>query len=140
MKLVIIGTGYVGLVSGLCFAEFGFQTVCVDKDTDKIDSLNKGKCPFYEPGLENLLSKHLNKTKLFSLNSSAIFFVLLSVDELISCRTIVDSVRAFDLKISPTVPKPKFVLPAPIKTILLILIILIKWQYLYIIFISLNKN
>jgi UDPglucose 6-dehydrogenase len=70
MKLVIVGTGYVGLVSGLCFAEFGFQTICIDKDIDRIDSLKKNYCPFYEPGLENLLSKHLNKTKLLSLNSS----------------------------------------------------------------------
>jgi len=70
MKLVIVGTGYVGLVSGLCFAEFGFQTVCVDKDIDRIDSLKKVLCPFYEPGLENLLSKHLNKTKFLSLATS----------------------------------------------------------------------
>ncbi len=41
MKLVIVGTGYVGLVSGLCFAEFGFETVCVDRDVSRIDSLKK---------------------------------------------------------------------------------------------------
>tara|TARA_B110000438_G_scaffold117221_1_gene114576 strand:+ start:58 stop:1362 length:1305 start_codon:yes stop_codon:yes gene_type:complete len=70
MKLVIVGTGYVGLISGLCFAEFGFQTVCVDKDIDRINSLKKGECPFYEPGLENLLNKHLKDTKLLSLSSS----------------------------------------------------------------------
>ena len=70
MKLVIVGTGYVGLVSGLCFAEFGFQTTCVDKDHSRIDNLKKGKCPFYEPGLINLLNKHLKETKLLSLNTS----------------------------------------------------------------------
>ena len=70
MKLVIVGTGYVGLVSGLCFAEFGYDTTCVDNDVSRIDNLNKGKCPFYEPELENLLKKHLEETKLLSLNAS----------------------------------------------------------------------
>ena len=70
MKLVIVGTGYVGLVSGLCFAEFGFETICVDKNSDRIASLQKGECPFYEPGLESLLHKHLKETKLFSLDVS----------------------------------------------------------------------
>ena len=70
MKLVIVGTGYVGLVSGLCLAEFGFETVCVDKDEDRIKLLKSGKCPFYEPGLENLLIKHIHQTKLLSLNIS----------------------------------------------------------------------
>ena len=70
MKLVIVGTGYVGLVSGLCFAEFGFQTICVDKDIDRINELKKGLCPFYEPGLENLLNKHIRETKLLTLNTS----------------------------------------------------------------------
>ena len=45
MKLVIVGTGYVGLVSGACFAEFGYQTVCVDKDIRRIESLKSDKCP-----------------------------------------------------------------------------------------------
>lgn len=70
MKLVIVGTGYVGLISGLCFAEFGFQTICVDKDNNRINNLKKGLCPFFEPGLVNLLNKHLKDTKLLTLNSS----------------------------------------------------------------------
>ena len=70
MKLVIVGTGYVGLISGLCFAEFGFQTTCVDRDASRIDDLKKGKCPFYEPGLANLLNKHLKETNLLSLSMS----------------------------------------------------------------------
>ena len=70
MKLVIVGTGYVGLISGACFAEFGYQTVCVDKDDQRINHLNRSKCPFYEPGIENLLHKHLKKTKLLSFSNS----------------------------------------------------------------------
>ena len=70
MKLVIVGTGYVGLVSGLCFAEFGFETTCVDKNEDRISMLKEGKCPFYEPGLENLLIKHIKRSKLLTLTTS----------------------------------------------------------------------
>ncbi len=70
MKLAIVGTGYVGLVSGACFAEFGYQTVCIDKDKSRIESLKSGKCPFYEPGMDNLLSKHLNITKRLSFSTS----------------------------------------------------------------------
>ena len=70
MKLVVVGTGYVGLVSGLCFAEFGFETICVDKDNDKLDQLKKGHSPFFEPGLEELLLKHINSTKRFSLSNN----------------------------------------------------------------------
>ena len=69
MKLVVIGAGYVGLVSGLCFAEFGFETICIDKDKDKLDKLKKGKSSFFEPGLEELLLKHINSTKRFSLSN-----------------------------------------------------------------------
>ncbi len=70
MKLVIVGTGYVGLVTGACFAEFGYETICVDIDKNRIDKLNLGKCPFYEPGMDSLLSKHVNNTKLLSFSSS----------------------------------------------------------------------
>ena len=70
MKLVIVGSGYVGLVTGTCFAEFGYKTVCVDNDKTRIQELNLGKCPFFEPGMDELLSKHLNITKLLTFSSS----------------------------------------------------------------------
>ena len=70
MKLAIIGTGYVGLITGACFAEFGYQTVCIDKEAKRVEELNNSQCPFYEPGVEDLLDKHLNKTKLLSFSSS----------------------------------------------------------------------
>ena len=70
MKLAIIGTGYVGLITGACFAEFGYQTICIDKDEKRVEELNNSQCPFYEPGVDDLLDKHLNKTKLLSFSSS----------------------------------------------------------------------
>ena len=70
MKLVMVGTGYVGLVTGACFAEFGYQTICVDKDIDRIKKLKLGKCPFYEPGMDQLLTKHLKHTNLLSFSSN----------------------------------------------------------------------
>ena len=51
MKIAMIGTGYVGLVSGVCFSDFGQEVVCVDKDASKIDKLNAGMVPIFEPGL-----------------------------------------------------------------------------------------
>ena len=57
MKLCMIGTGYVGLVSGVCFSDLGNTVYCVDKDKNKIDLLNKGIVPIYEPGLEEILKK-----------------------------------------------------------------------------------
>jgi len=70
MKLVIVGTGYVGLVTGACFAEFGYETICVDKDDKRINELKKSNCPFFEPGMNELLSKHYNKTKLLNFTTS----------------------------------------------------------------------
>jgi len=58
MNITMIGTGYVGLVTGTCFAEFGHHVTCVDKITDKIDQLNAGKIPIYEPGLDTMVAKN----------------------------------------------------------------------------------
>ena len=59
MKIAMIGTGYVGLVSGVCFSDFGHEVVCVDLDAAKIARLNKGEVPIYEPGLEDMMAKNV---------------------------------------------------------------------------------
>ena len=64
MKLCMIGTGYVGLVSGVCFSDLGNTVYCVDKDKDKIDLLNKGIVPIYEPGLEEVLRRNSKQKRL----------------------------------------------------------------------------
>ncbi|MFZ1482882.1 MAG: UDP-glucose/GDP-mannose dehydrogenase family protein [Paracoccaceae bacterium] len=59
MKIAMVGTGYVGLVSGVCFSDFGHEVTCVDKDPGKIDRLTRGEVPIYEPGLEALMAKNV---------------------------------------------------------------------------------
>ena len=82
MKLCMIGTGYVGLVSGVCFSDIGNTVYCVDKDKNKINSLNKGIVPIYEPGLEEILKRNHKKKKLIfttnleeAVNKSDIIFI-----------------------------------------------------------------
>ena len=82
MKLCMIGTGYVGLVSGVCFSDLGNTVYCVDKDINKINSLNKGIVPIYEPGLEEILKKNYKQKRLFfttdlkkAVSSSDVIFI-----------------------------------------------------------------
>ena len=58
MRIAMIGTGYVGLVSGACFAEFGVEVVAVDNNQSKIDCLLKGSIPIFEPGLDDMVARH----------------------------------------------------------------------------------
>ena len=64
MKITIIGTGYVGLVTGTCFSEFGHEIFCIDKDSRKISELQSGEIPLYEPGLQNLVQKNIQENRL----------------------------------------------------------------------------
>ena len=79
MKLCMIGTGYVGLVSGTCFADLGNKVYCIDKDINKIKKLNLGKSPIFEPGLNEIIKKNFNSgrlifsTDLKSFNTLSLF-------------------------------------------------------------------
>ena len=64
MKIAMIGTGYVGLVSGVCFSDFGHEVVCIDKDPNKIDMLNAGQVPIYEPGLLDVMTRNVAAGRL----------------------------------------------------------------------------
>ena len=73
VKIVMIGSGYVGLVSGACFADFGHTVVCIDKDAGKIDRLKAGEIPIYEPGLEAIVAQNVREGRLsFSTDPSAV--------------------------------------------------------------------
>ena len=71
MNVCIVGTGYVGLVTGACFAEFGVQVVCADKDEAKIAALQKGEIPIYEPGLQDIVERNLRAGRLSFTTSTA---------------------------------------------------------------------
>ena len=72
MKIAVIGTGYVGLVSGACFSEFGFDVTCIDKDPAKIQKINRGEMPIYEPGLAELVARNVKAGRLhFDLDLGA---------------------------------------------------------------------
>ena len=64
MKIAVIGVGYVGLVTGACFSEFGFSVTCIDKDAGKIASLKSGVMPIYEPGLADLVARNVAAERL----------------------------------------------------------------------------
>lgn len=71
MRVTMIGTGYVGLVSGACFADFGHSVTCIDKDASKINRLNQGEIPIFEPGLDTLVTKNMRDGRLsFSVDAA----------------------------------------------------------------------
>ena len=79
-KIAIIGTGYVGLITGACFAYLGHKVICVDKDKDKVSRLLKGEVPIYEPGIEELLEKYNENIEYTNdikkaINESEVIFI-----------------------------------------------------------------
>ena len=73
MRVTMIGAGYVGLVSGACFADFGHQVVCVDKDAKKVEALNRGEIPIFEPGLDALVETNMQQGRLeFSTDTARV--------------------------------------------------------------------
>jgi UDPglucose 6-dehydrogenase len=72
MRIVLIGAGYVGLVSGACLADFGHQVTCVDKDADKIAALRRGEIPIFEPGLDTIVASNVKAKRLdFTIDLTA---------------------------------------------------------------------
>src|SRR5437588_1219006 len=72
MRIAMIGTGYVGLISGACFADLGHQVTCVDKDVDKVAGLSRGEIPIFEPGLDDLVASNVAAKRLdFTSNLAA---------------------------------------------------------------------
>src|ERR1700758_940004 len=73
MRVTMIGAGYVGLVSGACFADFGHRVTCIDKDAGKVAALNRGEIPIFEPGLADLVEVNVRQERLgFAADAEAV--------------------------------------------------------------------
>src|ERR1700722_7036301 len=96
MNIAVVGTGYVGLVSGICFAESGNEVVCVDIDRDRVDQLNAGKVPIYEPGLEELVRRNL-KEKRVTFTTDLVSAISQSMVSFIAVGTPMSANGAADL-------------------------------------------
>ncbi len=86
MEIAVVGTGYVGLVAGVCFADVGHKVTCVDNNTDKINALNDGKIPIFEPGLEDILRSAKNRIRFTmdlksALDTSEVVFIAVGTPE-----------------------------------------------------------
>ena len=88
MKLCMVGTGYVGLVSGVCFSDLGNDVVCVDKDLNKIKNLKKGISPIYEPGLEELVKKNYKNGRLKVVSGESYIMLIQFSNDAIEIETI----------------------------------------------------
>ena len=96
MRVAMIGTGYVGLVSGACFADFGHTVTCVDKDASKIERLHQNIMPIYEPGLDDLVANNVRDGRLA--------FAVDSAEAIRAAVQQVNEVRGGDERLTPPTP------------------------------------
>ena len=104
MRVTMIGTGYVGLVSGACFADFGHVVTCVDKDASKIERLKNGIMPIYEPGLDQLVAANVEAERQF--------FTTEAKDAIAGVPTAMKTASAPAIASCSSRPKPRTRLPA----------------------------
>ncbi len=116
MNVSIIGTGYVGLVTGACLAELGHKVVCVDTNEEKVEGLNKGIMPIYEPGLEELVQKNVGQKRLFfstsieeAVNNSDIIFIAVWTPSKDDGRADLSYVEAVARQIAQTMKSYKII-------------------------------
>ena len=116
MKISVVGTGYVGLVTGACFADLGNQVTCVDVDREKIRKLKKGHVPIFEPGLEEIIQRNRNNRLRFTtdlakaVKSSDFIFIAVSTPPGKSGEADISSVKAVALGIAKSIDKYKIII------------------------------
>jgi UDPglucose 6-dehydrogenase len=116
MNIGVIGTGYVGLVTGACFAEFGVQVICADIDAEKIAQLERGEIPIYEPGLEELVERNVKQGRLAfttrtsdAVESSLVLFIAVATPSLPDGGTDLRAIEAVAREIGRTIDEYKVI-------------------------------
>jgi len=116
MNIGVIGTGYVGLVTGACFAEFGVQVVCADIDAEKIALLERGEIPIYEPGLEELVERNVKQGRLSfttqtreAVENSLVLFIAVATPALPGAGTDLSAVESVAREIGRTIDEYKVI-------------------------------
>jgi len=115
-KIAVIGTGYVGLVSGVCFADLGYKVICIDKDKDKIKKLKKGVIPIYEPGLEEMVKRNVKQGRLFfnadlgrSIQNATIIFICVGTPSTKNGKPDLSYIKAVAREIGRNIKGPKII-------------------------------
>ena len=102
MRIAMIGSGYVGLVSGACFAQFGHDVVCIDKEEGKIERLRRGEMPIYEPGLDAVVRRTRGRNLRFITQREGATAVA-EADAFVQCRAKLDGLK----EVKPRQPRAR---------------------------------